>query len=224
MYKLVSNKTSDVYIGACLVDLCKRLGVHKAPANTCVSKKMFASDAIITIVLIENFPCNTKNEMKARELFHITNNACININKPFVSEFAYNDEGWVKEYREANKEKKAEHNKEYREANKEAIAEQTKAYYEANKEAISEQKKEYREANKEAISEHGKEYREANKEAKAEYDKGYHESNKEAISERRKAVETCECGCEITHSCKSRHKQSKKHINLLAKLTTVSAV
>lgn len=106
-----------------------------------------------------------------------------------------------KEYREQNKEAKAEYMKEYREQNKEAIAEYMKEYYEANKQAILEHQKEYckkhyeankeakaeyqkkwYEANRETIAERRKKYYEANKEAKAEY----YEANKEAIAERQK--------------------------------------
>ena len=52
IYKLVSNISSDVYIGSCLVELSKRFSVHKCKSNTCISKSMFVDDAIITIVLI----------------------------------------------------------------------------------------------------------------------------------------------------------------------------
>jgi len=222
MYKLVSNKTADVYIGACLVDLCKRLGVHKAPTNQCVSKKMFVGDAIITIVLIENFPCNTKNEMKARELFHITNNTCININKPFVSEFIFKSKEFIKQYR--SERMPLDYYKEYDKTHKEAISERKKEYYEANKEAISERIKEWYEANKDAILEQKKGYREANKEAIVESSKEYYQANKEAISNRTSQKITCDCGCEIRHGDKSKHIKTKKHINLLAKLTTVSVL
>ena len=57
IYKLVSNISSDVYVGSCLVDLSKRLYQHKSKSNKAVSKSMFINDAIITIVLIEDFPC-----------------------------------------------------------------------------------------------------------------------------------------------------------------------
>ena len=55
----------------------------------------------------------------------------------------------LKEYREANKEKKKEYNKQYRDANKENI----KQYREANKEKIKQQMKEYYEAHKEELKE-----------------------------------------------------------------------
>lgn len=165
IYRLVSNKTEDVYYGATTRTLTHRKNHHKSHLN-CSSKKLFENDAVVTIILVEAFPCNNKNELKARELFYITNNPCINNNKPFISELNYG----------------IEYQKEYREAHKETISK----YYEANKEAILEHQHKYRESNKEARLEQSKKYYEANKEAIIERVKAYSESNKEAISERRK--------------------------------------
>ena len=53
IYKLVSNKTNDVYIGSCLMTLSTRLSGHRGKSNKTSSKRMFEDDAIITIVLIE---------------------------------------------------------------------------------------------------------------------------------------------------------------------------
>ena len=39
IYKLVSNKTSDIYIGSCLMRLSTRLSQHKNKNNQAVSKK-----------------------------------------------------------------------------------------------------------------------------------------------------------------------------------------
>ena len=169
IYKLVSNKTTDMYIGSCLMRLSTRLSNHKSKSNTTISKKLFVDDAIITIVLIENFACNTKNELKARELHHITTNNCININKPFVCDILYGDgKAWNKEYQQANKEHLSANQKEYNQANKEHISANKKEYYQANKEHISANQKKYQQANKEHLranqKEYQKEYRQANKE------------------------------------------------------------
>ena len=67
----------------------------------------------------------------------------------------------IKQYRQANREAKAEYNKKYYQANQEAIAEQDKQRYQANREAILKQKKQYRQANREAKAEYNKKYREA---------------------------------------------------------------
>ena len=173
IYKLVSNKTNDVYIGSCLMTLSTRLSKHKNKSNQTSSKKLFIDDAIITIVLIEACPCNSKNELKARELFHITNTLCINANKPFISESTGKE--WAKEY-----------SKEYFNTHKEQVLEYRKAHYESNKEQILEQSKIYNEANKEQIKEYVKIYSEANKEKLSEYNKAYNNTNKEQIKEKNK--------------------------------------
>ena len=123
IYKLVSNKSPDIYIGSCVTRLSAWLSQHKCNNNDCSSKKIFVDNAIITIVLIENYECKDKNELKARELFHITNNICININKPFVSETTCEDKKeWQKQYCLANIDKF----KEYRFANADKIKENRK--------------------------------------------------------------------------------------------------
>ena len=156
IYKLVSNKTSDIYIGSCLMRLSTRLSGHRSKNNHCVSKKLFIADAIITIVLIEKFACNTKNELKARELHYITMNNCININKPFVCDIPFSDiKAWHKEYRQAN----TEHRKEYYTINKEQLNEKQKEYYAINAEHKIEKQKIYNDMHKEQIEEYQKEYR-----------------------------------------------------------------
>jgi hypothetical protein len=175
IYKLVSNKTADVYIGSCLVDLCKRFAVHKGKLNDCSSRKMFVDDAIITIVLIEAMPeCKSKAEMKARELYYITTMPCININKPFVTETVYGAE-WRSEYEKA-----------FYKANIEQIKEQKREYYKSNAEQILEQQKKYYKSNAEQIIEQQKKYNKSNAEHKKAYDKKYKKANIEQIIEQQK--------------------------------------
>ena len=160
IYKLVSNISSDVYIGSCLVDLSKRFYCHKSKSNNCVSKGMFVNDAIISIVLIEDCPCENKNQLKARELHYITTLECININKPFITDVNYGDsKEWKKIYRETHKEQIAQ----YKVINKEQIAQYNKQYNENHKEQIAEKNKQYNETHKEQIAQYQKQYREARK-------------------------------------------------------------
>jgi len=156
IYKLVSNKTTDIYIGSCLMRLSTRLSTHKNKSNTTVSKKLFVDDAIITIVLIENYPCNSKNELKARELYHITSNTCININKPFVCDIPYGDgKAYKKEYYAVNAEHIKSKVKEYNAINSEHI----KEYYQVNKEHLKSKAKEYYAINVEHIKEYNASHR-----------------------------------------------------------------
>ena len=144
IYKLVSNKSPDIYIGSCTTRLSTRLCNHKSKSNHCVSKKIFVDDATVTIVLIEDYPCENKNMLKARELYHITNNICININKPFVCEIICEDKkAWDKEYK-----------KEYRLVNNDKIKEDMKEYYITNADKIKDYQKEYRTTHKEYNASH----------------------------------------------------------------------
>ena len=161
IYKLVSSKSPDIYIGSCLMRLSTRLCGHKNKSNRCVSKKLFAYDAIITIVLIEDYPCENKNMLKARELYHITNNICINVNKPFVCDIFYGDgKEYKKQYYIANADKFKEDKKEYYLANIDKIKEDHKEYYLANAEKLKEDKKEYYLANIDKIKEYNSTHKE----------------------------------------------------------------
>lgn len=153
IYKLVSNKSSDIYIGSCLVELSKRLYGHKRPSNTCISKSMFINDAIITIVLIENYPCLCKNEMKARELHYITTLECINKNKPFISDINYSDyKEWQKLYYIENAEEKKQYQKQYYINHKEELKQYQKQYRLEN----AEEKKQYKLNHKEELKQYNK--------------------------------------------------------------------
>ena len=153
IYKLVSNKTSDIYIGSCLMRLSTRLSTHKHKSNTCVSKKLFVDDAIITIVLIEKFACNTKNELKARELYYITTNNCININKPFVCDIPYSDtKAYMKEYYHANAEQINTRHKVFDDAHREQINTRQKVYDDAHREQIHTYQKAYNDTHRDQIN------------------------------------------------------------------------
>ena len=142
IYKLVSNKSSDVYIGSCLIELSRRLSAHKAPSNECVSKRMFVDNAVITIVLIEDYACENKNQLKARELHYITTINCINKNKPYVSDIQIingDNKEWKKQYQLEHKEQI----KQYRLENVVNITQQIKQYQLDHVEDIKQYQKQY---------------------------------------------------------------------------------
>ena len=61
------------------------------------------------IVLIENYPCHSKEELKARERHYIEKLDCINKNIPLQTD---------QEYRETHKDEKQEYNRNYYKENK----------------------------------------------------------------------------------------------------------
>lgn len=77
IYKLVCLNTGMIYVGSTTQPLCKRLAGHKAKTNRARSKKIIEGGNYI-ILLIENFPCNSVEELFKREYEVICATNCIN--------------------------------------------------------------------------------------------------------------------------------------------------
>ena len=137
------------------------------------------------IILVEDFPCERKEQLLARERFFIENTECINKVIPTRT------------------------HKEYREENKEQINEKAKQYYENNKEKIKDTKKEYRLKHKEILKIYDKQKYLKNKEKIKEKNKEYRENNKEKIKE--KIKEWCENNKEKSKKNKKKVKTKNLH-------------
>ena len=173
IYKIVDANEEMLYVGSTVNTLARRLAQHKGCYKK--EKKYFTTSHIIfdkygmencKILLLENCPCNSKEELSKREGEFIRELNCVN--KQVAGR---NHKEYLKEYRENNKEVLAEKAKKYREDNKEYIQE----YCDANKEHRKEQHKIWRDANKE----HLKEYRDANRKNINEAQKIYRNKNKD---------------------------------------------
>jgi len=90
--------------------------------------------------------------------------------------------------------------------------------YEDNKEKFKEYQKKYREENKEKLKEYEKNRK--NKKERSENMKKYRDDNKEKLSKQKKERVECECGSIVNRSDLSRHRKSKKHINLMKEKST----
>jgi hypothetical protein len=209
-----------MYIGSTASSIAKRLNVHKTKTG-CTSKLLFETGYKVCVELLEEYPCENRNQLERREGYWIRKLPCINRNIAGRT---------VEEYREDNKEHIKEKQKEWYETNKEHIKEVQKEWYEANKEHRKEKVKEWQEANKdhvkeyyednkEHIKEKQKEWREANKEKIKEwyethkdYNKDYYQANKEKLLERYSQKVKCDvCNCKLSKSSFLRHTTSKKH-------------
>ena len=164
IYKIVDNTNGDIYIGStCQKTLARRLSSHasgyrryiKGTRPTSMTSFPIIANNNYSIVLIEECPCESKDQLHSRERHYIETLDCVNKYIPTRSKKEYNEDNKekIKEYREKNKEKKCQQNKEYREKNKEKI----KEFLEKNKEKRSQQNKEYREENKEKLKKQKKE-------------------------------------------------------------------
>ena len=204
IYKIYCNITGETYYGSTVNTLAKRMGKHRTEAKE-NSKKNVASRSIINrgdydCSLIENYECNNKQELHARERYWIENNECVNKYVP----------GRTK--------------KEYYENNKEYIAENKKEHYENNKDRILEEKKLYRQENKDKICERDREFYQNNKDKLVKKSKAYYENNKEKISEKNKEKLVCGCGCELRRDCLTRHHKSKFHQEFIQSLASANVM
>lgn len=195
IYKIYPISGEDeCYIGSTVNSLCRRMTAHRTVYNCNKAKEnskiLFNKYGIenCKIELLELFPCDTKEQLHAREAYHIRNNNCVNTHIPLRTK---------KEYKEEYKEFYVDYHKKYHQANKESIAKRYKEYYETNKEIFAKKAKQYREANKEAIAKTKKQYR---------------ETNKEIIAEKKKIKVKCICGDTVRKDDLARHKKSKHHL------------
>ena len=147
IYKLICSETGDIYIGSTTQTLKDRLSGHKTPSNTCTSKGFINP----IIVLIKDFPCNTREELEAEERVFVKEVNCVNKQIPGRTnrEYRLDNKDRLKEYRLDNKDKIKQRNKQYSLKNKDKI----KQYYLDNAEKKKENDKQYRLDNAEKIKE-----------------------------------------------------------------------
>jgi Uri superfamily endonuclease len=134
IYKIVDVNEEMVYVGSTVNTLAKRMAHHRADykrQHFITSHLIFNKYGIenCKILLLENYPCNSKDELNKREGEIIRELDCVNKVLPNQT-----DEEW----RKKNKDVLAEKSKEYRKNNQEQIKEIKKIYYEKNKEQIRE--------------------------------------------------------------------------------------
>lgn len=138
IYKIVCNVTGLCYIGStCEPTLARRLSKHvgnyknykNGKFHNLTSFKVLENDDYDIILLEKVKNCTSKEQLYARERYHIETNECVN--RIVVGRTQ----------------------KEYYEDNKETVHEKYKEYYEDNKDKIKNKVKEYRDENKEKIYE-----------------------------------------------------------------------
>ena len=111
IYKIVSYQTDKIYIGStCKTLLCQRFAGHKNNykkwlKNNPKCHKITSFELLqyndAQIILLENFPCENKNELHAREYQLIQDNLNIVVNhhkNQYINKKLYNQLPSVKEY------------------------------------------------------------------------------------------------------------------------------
>ena len=229
-----------IYVGSTTQKLTQRLAKHRSDCKMgrCYSLyKYIVSDDWREwyIELVQNFPCNSKEELEKREGEVIREIGTINkriagrTKREYYEDNVENLKEKHKEYREGNAEKLKEYKKEHYENNKDKIKENSKKYYEmnayiikekikihrvVNADKIKETKKKYYEDNAEKIKEKNKKYREDNADKIKEYKKTYYEDN----AEKNKEKICCDiCGAFSSKNHLVRHQKTKKCTDIKSK-------
>jgi hypothetical protein len=195
IYKIICGNLT--YYGSTYQPLSKRIAQHRSGYNqwlngkgsNITSYKLFQiDDDKPCIYLVENLSCKNKEELNARERFHIENNDCVNKVIPgrTVNEYhtQYYDKNCnnikekKKQYREQNHVKIKERMKQYYEQNIDKAKEIATHYYHLNSDKIKEQARQYYEQNTDKAKERMKQYREQNGDKIKEQMKQYREKTK----------------------------------------------
>ena len=146
IYQISNTKRKEVYVGSTTQPLHKRFHQHKRDCKRyrCSSHILFDEDPDnCLITLIENYPCETKEEVLKRERYYIENMKCLNKIVPTRShkEYYRNNVKGIKQkiadYRHKNRTTLNAKRKQYRKQNPELFKRLSKEYYERNKDKIN---------------------------------------------------------------------------------------
>lgn len=140
IYKLVSKNTDMIYAGSTCQTLLKRFYTHKY-------NNPFMIYGDVEIVLIEEFPCNSNEELLQRERYYyeLYKHICVNKNYPGRSQ---------KEWYQDKRIEIIENQKIYNFQNKDKIAIYQKDKYIEDKEKRLSYQKQYNHDNKENIKQY----------------------------------------------------------------------
>ena len=122
IYKLVCDATPIVYYGSTIQSLSDRLNLHKSASNKCGSKELFDAGNV-SIVLVEEYPCNNRYELESRERIYI-DFMLNNFNHRVICN-KYIPTRTIKEYYQYNdnRDRRNEYNRKYRVDNRDSLTE-----------------------------------------------------------------------------------------------------
>jgi hypothetical protein len=136
VYKIISKETDNVYYGSTMKPLAERLIGHRKDYKSWQkSKDKYVTSFEVVkyddaeIILMEEFECVSKVELRLVEGRYIRNSECVNKVIPGRSQ---------KEWSHDNKDEILKYLKQYREDNREQIAKNRKQYKADNREKINE--------------------------------------------------------------------------------------
>ena len=87
----------NIYIGSTTRSLSERMNEHKKPCNSTNSKILFQKyNNNCKIVLIEEYPCETRKQLNKKEGEHIRSKKCVNTQMAGIKKTEYNKQMYYK--------------------------------------------------------------------------------------------------------------------------------
>ena len=135
IYKIECNVTGLIYIGStCKKKLSQRMTGHRSQYKKYLNHKgkyysvfKVMENDDYDIILIEDYPCNSKDQLFARERYYTNETECVNLCK---------GQGLLLEL--GKQEYNKQHSVKYRSENAVQIKEKKRVYYENNKDKLNE--------------------------------------------------------------------------------------
>jgi hypothetical protein len=126
IYRIVCNQTGLQYIGSTTIKLSARISQHKKllKSNISGASKLVLENDDYNIILIEDYPCERKEQLLARERYHIENSHCVNKKIPLRTQkewYMENKDRLIKNqimWNNANREKCMEYQSRFRNKSK----------------------------------------------------------------------------------------------------------
>ena len=162
------------YIGSTVASLSVRMNGHKQSAKRETSRVYKHCLSIgwenVDIELIEEYPCNSRKELTAREDYYIQkyrdNNQCLNCIRAHVTP-----------------EERKEQVQQYYQEHRDEIIKSHREYVEENSEIVTERRAKYRKENAEVLREKARKYAKEHPEWKKESRRKHYEENKKLVKE-----------------------------------------
>jgi hypothetical protein len=178
LYAQLDDGTIICYYGSTTKNLRVRLAGHVQSAKKIrdTTSKHIIDAGNYNIMLLENFPCNSKEELSAREQFYILNNECVNKVVPLRTKKEwYNDNiESIKDNRKICYSKNCDHEKEYSkqyyEQHLDQIKDRMKLYYEQNVDKLKDKAKQYYEQHSKTLNEYKRKQYQQKKANKSHHD------------------------------------------------------
>jgi hypothetical protein len=181
------------YIGSTTQTLIIRFNQHKELSKTHDTRIYEYCKRVgwknITIELLEDYPCDSSEELHEREEYHLApvrdDPLCLNTNRAHLT--AEERKMIGKQYYEENREQITCYQAWYSEEHPDRVAACQAAYKASHRKELAEKQRAYAKEHKEELSIKKKEYNASHKEKLQAYFKKYVEENKEAVAARKSA-------------------------------------